>query len=145
LICLINQRIILEVISIIFSAMWIRQTVYFTLGLFQLCNMDCRTGFATPSVTFFIVPTICVAGRGASNHAFPRRAWERENIISLLFREIRVAPFPKHHFLVPTLCVGMQARTLRVLQAFFSFPRSAWECRPGRSASCKTDKRGFYG
>jgi hypothetical protein len=102
-----------------------------------------------------ISAVILVAGRGASRQAFPRRAWERErsrshalrgNACSDAPRPASVNPPPDYpccHSRCRTRSVQAGIPTLRVGTRTFSFPRSAWECLLGRSASgkCQSSSR----
>jgi len=78
-----------------------------------------------------LVPTLCV------------NAIKLRNIVGWVERERNeVAGRPTHHC-YKFQAVGGFRSALPTLQKkrIFSFPRSAWECLPGRSASCNKQKR----
>jgi hypothetical protein len=60
-----------------------------------------------------------VAGRGASRQAFPRGAWEREQILDSYCLSLQDAERPGRH---------SHAERGNENIVGFSFPRSAWEC-----------------
>jgi hypothetical protein len=83
--------------------------------------------------------------RGASRDAFPRGAWERSEWggrhncarRGFWYHGGKSQPGPK---LVPTLCVGMQPLTLRVIAVFSLLPRVKLE----RGASLEAFPRGAW-